>query len=185
MVIDPDNPRSYEDLAGLPDVDATLSNATQAPQVKSHQRKEPTPKQHAFIVGCLKGLTASESYRRAYDCEASSPGTVWTEASKLMLNPAVAQRLAEGWRRAEEAALVGGPTLRRLAQQVLVTEAQQGDTSSARIAAAVKIGQMPNVGLFDVDASDAGSISATDITSELRARLAAVAVPDATTNSDD
>ena len=184
-VIDPDSPRSYEDLAGLPDVESTIPNSTERGGGDKRQRTKPTPKQHAFIVGCLKGLTASESYRRAYDCENSSPGTIWTEASKLMCNPAVAQRLAEGWRRAEEAALVGAPSLRRLTHQVLVTEAQTGDTSSARIAAAVKIGQLAGVRAFEEGTEESDAISATDVTAELRARLAAVAIPDATSLPED
>ena len=176
MVIDPDNPRTYEELVGMPDAEDMAAPRLQPSEDILGARKHPTHKQQQFIVECLKGLSASEAYRRAYDCEGSKPQTVWNEASKLMLNPLVASRLAAGWRRAEEAALVGAPSLRRLTQSVLINEAQVGDTSSARIAAAVKIGQLAGVRAFEEGSEEDGAVSADDITKELRDRLAAIGV---------
>lgn len=55
---------------------------------------ELTPKQAAFVKGILDGLSASESYRRAYDCENVQPHNIWALASRLRANVNVRSWLA-------------------------------------------------------------------------------------------
>ena len=52
---------------------------------------ELTPQQHEFacLLGMRKVKSAAEAYRQAYDCSGSGPKTIWVEASRLRLNPAV------------------------------------------------------------------------------------------------
>lgn len=55
-----------------------------------------TPKQEAFCRQYMETSNGSESYRRAYAVSPDTkPGTIYTEASKLLANPKIAQRLLE------------------------------------------------------------------------------------------
>lgn len=53
------------------------------PDLTDHQRR--------FVEGILKGMSASDAYRAAYDCSNSKDSTVWCEASKLTRHPTVSQ----------------------------------------------------------------------------------------------
>jgi len=48
-----------------------------------------TPKQRAFVEALLKGKSASDGYREAYNCKNMSNAAVWVEASRLRANPKV------------------------------------------------------------------------------------------------
>lgn len=63
-----------------------------------------TPQQSKFVEGILKGLSASDAYRDAYDCSNSKPSTIWCEASKLTRHTSVAQ-----WISAARQAGLGNP----------------------------------------------------------------------------
>lgn len=54
-----------------------------------------TPKQEAFCLAYLKTGNASEAYRQSYSASRMSDKQVWEEASKLLKNPKVAQRVEE------------------------------------------------------------------------------------------
>lgn len=54
-----------------------------------------TPKQEKFIQGIVDGLSQADAYRAAYDCLKMSDNAIYREASLLMSNPKVAQRLAD------------------------------------------------------------------------------------------
>jgi peptidyl-tRNA hydrolase len=49
-----------------------------------------TPKQHAFVRALLKGKTASDAYRGAYDCEGMAANSIWVAASRLRSDAKVA-----------------------------------------------------------------------------------------------
>lgn len=65
-----------------------------------------TPKQEAFSVAMLTADTASDAYRRAYSTARMTPKQINEEASKLMANPKVAQRVAELRAQAAEKAVL-------------------------------------------------------------------------------
>ena len=48
-----------------------------------------TSKQRAFVNALLKGKTASDAYRDAYNCTNMSQGAIWVEASRLRRNTKV------------------------------------------------------------------------------------------------
>ena len=48
-----------------------------------------TPKQTAFVDALLRGKTASDAYREAYNCESMSQGAIWVEASRLRRSPKI------------------------------------------------------------------------------------------------
>lgn len=55
-----------------------------------------TPKQEAFAAAFIETSNASEAYRTAYDVgENTKPESVWSNASQLLSDTKVAQRVAE------------------------------------------------------------------------------------------
>jgi len=48
-----------------------------------------TPKQEAFVHALLKGKTASDAYRAAYNAASMADRTIWAEASRLRAHPKV------------------------------------------------------------------------------------------------
>lgn len=54
-----------------------------------------TPKQENFCLAYLETGNASEAYRRAYDSENMTPGTINVKASELLSNDKIAVRLSE------------------------------------------------------------------------------------------
>jgi hypothetical protein len=54
-----------------------------------------TAKQEAFAQGIADGLTQADAYRAAYDAEKMSDGAIYVEASKLIDNPNVSQRVKD------------------------------------------------------------------------------------------
>jgi phage terminase small subunit len=54
-----------------------------------------TPKQEAFVQNIIQGMSQADAYRSAYSSKNMSDNAVYREASLLMDNPKVAQRLKE------------------------------------------------------------------------------------------
>lgn len=54
-----------------------------------------TAKQEAFVQNILQGRNQADAYRSAYNCENMSDNAIYREASLLLDNPKVAQRLQE------------------------------------------------------------------------------------------
>lgn len=54
-----------------------------------------TGKQEKFVEGIIQGMSQADAYRSAYDTKRMSDNAIYREASLLMSNPKVAQRLAE------------------------------------------------------------------------------------------
>ena len=58
--------------------------------------RELTDKQVAFSYAFVETGNASEAYRSAYDVGADAkPAGIWANASKLMANPSIAEKVAE------------------------------------------------------------------------------------------
>lgn len=54
-----------------------------------------TPKQELFAQKIAEGMSQADAYRSAYSCKKMSDNAIYREASLLMSNPKVAQRLKE------------------------------------------------------------------------------------------
>lgn len=54
-----------------------------------------TPKQENFCLAYLETGNASEAYRRAYDADGMTPGSINVKASELLSNVKIAVRLEE------------------------------------------------------------------------------------------
>ena len=65
-----------------------------------------TPKQERFSDNVVAGMSQTEAYRDAYDTENMLPVTVNREADRLMDNPHIATRIAEGNQAIQEAGLL-------------------------------------------------------------------------------
>ena len=60
-----------------------------------------TPKQEEFVKNIIEGMSQADAYRSAYSCKNMSDNAIYREASLLMSNPKIAQRLAEITERAD------------------------------------------------------------------------------------
>jgi phage terminase small subunit len=54
-----------------------------------------TPKQEEFVKNIIEGMSQADAYRSAYSCKNMSDNAIYREASLLMSNPKVAQRIKE------------------------------------------------------------------------------------------
>jgi len=111
-----------------------------------------TPKQEVFVQELLKGSSASDSYRTAYNAKGMKDSAIHCEASKLKsgaVSPKVAQRYKVLLKRKEEYALTSSLSLRHLVLERLREEAlDKNNNESARIRALELLGKSSDVGLF-------------------------------------
>ena len=108
-----------------------------------------TPKQENFCNGVISGKTASEAYRESYNAKGMKDSSVWTEASKLMSNPKVSQRIHQGMKRKNEYAVTSSISLRQFIMERLQAEATDiANNESARIRALELLGKVSEVALF-------------------------------------
>lgn len=54
-----------------------------------------TPKQELFVQKIIEGYSQADAYRSAYSCKNMSDNAIYREASLLLDNPKVTQRLKE------------------------------------------------------------------------------------------
>jgi phage terminase small subunit len=54
-----------------------------------------TAKQEAFVHNIIQGMSQADAYRSAYSCKNMSDNAIYREASVLLDNPKVSQRLKE------------------------------------------------------------------------------------------
>lgn len=107
-----------------------------------------TAKQKRFAEGIvLEGLTASDSYRRAYDTQ-GKPVTVNPNASRLMANSKVQATIDALERAKEVAASQTAEALKSLVVSTLVDVATNSDRDSVRVAAVKTLGTVVGVDMF-------------------------------------
>jgi len=108
-----------------------------------------TPKQEVFVQELLKGSSASDSYRSAYNAKGMKASAIHCEASKLKSHHKVSHRYKLLLKRKEEYALNSSLSLRQLVLENLRKEALNMDNNeSARIRAWELLGKSSDVGLF-------------------------------------
>lgn len=107
-----------------------------------------TVKQERFAQAYVRTGKASEAYRESYDAGKMKPATVWTEASLLLDNPKVAQRVERLNAEIEKKNRLNGDKLRETVRTQLLHEAQTAETASARIAALKLLGELTDVQAF-------------------------------------
>jgi len=143
------------------------------------QGKNPnglTVKQENFARYVASGETLTGAYRAAYDAEGMSSGAQYTEASKLMDNPSIAQRVNDLVREKEAKSSHDGVRIKRVIIERLNIEAHDPDNPpSVRVRALELLGKLDIVGAFrDRIEAVTAEPPASDLAATLEARLRAL-----------
>ena len=96
-----------------------------------------TAKQEAFCQGIADGLGQADAYRAAYDAEDMKENSVYVQASKLMKNPKITQRIAELKSQVQEKQLWS----REMSVKALVQAYREG-SGSVKVAAVKELNAM-------------------------------------------
>ncbi len=107
-----------------------------------------------FADAVASGESYSDAYRAAYSTENYKNTSIWTEASKLMSNPLVLQRIEEARSIARERAAVTIESLTRELDEDRALARQEGQASAAIKAVEIK-GKLH--GQFEKDNSQKGA----------------------------
>lgn len=105
--------------------------------VKKMPHVNLTAKQEAFCQGIADGLGQADSYRAAYDAEDMKENSVYVQASKLMKNPKISQRIAELKSQVQEKQLWS----REMSVKALVQAYREG-SGSVKVAAVKELNAM-------------------------------------------
>ena len=133
-----------------------------------------TGKQQAFVQGILKGMSQSDAYRGAYNCENMAASSIWREASVLLTNPKVSGRLKALQARQDDAALHSGLATRQHIQRTLYRLTKDGENDAAKLRACELLGKLSDVAAFtDRVEQVADSRTAEVIQAELEEKLRA------------
>ena len=115
-------------------------------------------------------MTLADAYRQSYNAENMKEASIYTEASLLMDNPKIAQRVSGIQQAREDRTLHDSARLRRLVLERLHQEATEAESDSARIRALELLGK--SIAMFtDRVEQEEGVRSSTDLEQELIARL--------------
>jgi phage terminase small subunit len=135
-----------------------------------------TPKQLHFCRAVVSGQTLSDSYREAYSAGNMSAASIHTEASMLMSNPMITQRVERLQRQKDRAVVVSSITDReRVLDKLRATldTHEGGPVVTAQLRAAELLGR--TMGLFkDVQQVQEKPRTAAEVAAELEERLAAL-----------
>ena len=96
-----------------------------------------TAKQEAFAAAVASGKTQADAYRLSYDAENMKENSVWTNASKLMSDAKVAQRVEDLRKQLENKQL----WTREMSVKALIGAYKEGNPT-AKIAAVKELNAM-------------------------------------------
>ena len=132
-----------------------------------------TPKQQEFVNCILKGMNQSDAYRSSYDCENSTDGTVWANASRLFANSKVAARIDRGRKRLEQQSLHSAASLREHVIKSLYKLSVDADTEANQLKALQLLGQTALVQSFlsKTELTNIEQLSEEEVTEQLQAKL--------------
>jgi hypothetical protein len=135
-------------------------------------KRKLTVKQERFVAAVIKGATASEAYRTAYNVESMRPANIWTESSRLMAHPMVAPRIRAGMAHIERGAVSSALSRRRWIVERLEIEAKTAESDAARVRALELLGKTQDVRLFaDIVETTNTDSSPDEVRRELEVRL--------------
>ena len=137
-----------------------------------------TPKQEAFAFNVASGMTLADAYRASYDVEDAKPASIYSDASKLMDRPLVAQRIRALLEdRYNKSLMHNVKAIRQhIFDRLMIESMDMKSQASARIRAVELLGKVDIVGMFreNIEAKPADQRKPDDIEQEIRARLAAL-----------
>ena len=137
------------------------------------RRIDLTPKQLHFCRAVISGCTLSDAYRESYNTSNMKPASIHREASVLMTNPMIAQRIERLQKQKDRAVVASSLSDRERVLSKLrefMESAQPSD--SAKIRAAELLGK--SIGLFKEVQVKEPQRSVDELTAELQERLAAL-----------
>ena len=130
-----------------------------------------TPKQQHFCRAVVSGCTMSDAYREAYNTGNMKPGSIHREASLLMSNPMVSQRVQRLQRQRDRAVVASSLTDRERVLEKLrhfMDHAEPGD--GAKVRATELLGK--SVGLFKDVVETKQVRTVEEVEQEIQQRLA-------------
>jgi len=130
-----------------------------------------TDKQEAFAVLVASGKNQSEAYRLAYDAEKMQPSTVWTEASLLLANQKVANRLMVLNSEKEQQRRMMAVSRAERVLQRLESLADSAQTESVRVRANELLGKTAGLFTDQVEVTTSTDRSVDDIQQAITDRL--------------
>jgi hypothetical protein len=135
-----------------------------------------TAKQAAFAERVASGATLADSYRAAYDAEAMSAAAIYTEASKLMDHPLVAQRVNAALAQKQAVEQHDAARIRRHVIESLHRESiDPNNPPSARVRALELLGKLDVVAVFSAKPQTDEAVAPTqELAATLEARLKAL-----------
>jgi len=130
-----------------------------------------TAKQSMFCDGISSGMSLSDAYRAAYDTSGMQQKQVWEEASKLAVNPKVAQRLKEiSQEKADQLRMLAASDA-AAAVEVFRKMMLAADTDASKIRAAELLAKASGVFTDKVEVTDKTDRSTAQIEQEIADRL--------------
>ena len=155
-----------------------------APKPKATAKKRRlTAKQERFVAEVIKGATASDAYRTAYDVggdesKGRAPmkaSAIWSESSRLMGNPMVASRLQAHRDRIAASVVSSALTRRRWIVERLEHEAANAESDAARVRSLELLGKTTDIKLFaDIVETSTNDSSPEQVKAELEQKLTAL-----------
>jgi hypothetical protein len=137
-----------------------------------------TPKQEQFAWNVASGMTLVDAYRDSYDVENAKQSAIYSDASKLMDRPLVAQRVKQLLDDRYNKSLMH--SVKHVRQHVfdrlMMESMDPKNPASVRVNAAVWLGKVDIVAMFreNIEAKPADQRKPDDIEQEIRTRLSAL-----------
>ena len=152
------------------------------------RRDGMSEKMRLFSIGAGSGLTLTEAYKQAYDCERMAPGTIRREASKLAARPDISTMVARvrDRRLALEESARASRTLsdrERVLEKLRHYMDHAEPNDSNRIRATVEMGRACQ--LFTDTVEIKTERSSEEIAAQLEAKIAQIRLANTATESDE
>ena len=153
-----------------------IKGDSETPKPKATAKKRRlTAKQERFVAEVIKGATASDAYRTAYDAEGMKASAIWVESSRMMGNPIVALRLQAHRDSIQRSAVSSALTRRRWIVERLEHEAANAESDAARVRSLELLGKTTDIKLFaDIVETSSNDQSPEQVKAELEEKLTAL-----------
>ncbi len=137
----------------------------------ANRTNDLTPKQIHFCQAVVSGCTMSDAYREAYNADNMKPASIHREASVLMSNPTVTQRVERLQRQKDRAVVATSVSDRERVLTKLRSLMDSAKTESVQLGAAVALGK--TIALFtDVTEDRSVELDIDTIDREIMERIA-------------
>lgn len=146
---------------------------SEKPKAKATAKKRRlTAKQERFVAEVIKGATASDAYRTAYDAGGMKASAIWVESSRMMGNPIVALRLQAHRDSVDRSVVSSALSRRRWIVERLEHEAAHAESDAARVRSLELLGKTTDIRLFaDIVETSTNDASPEQVRAELELKL--------------